>query len=150
MTLDEGAAAVQLAGRAEPLAPRSASRRGSARRPSIDVAERAELGLGEQDRRALVGEPAHVQRLVVLGAPGPRHEDRRRAGDGDLGDRARPAAPDQQVGGGVDQLDAVVVADDLVEHAVAAVARRRRGGEEPVADDLADGQRRRRRRGSAT
>ena len=61
-------------------------------------------------------------------------------GDGGLGDRAGPAAPDEQVGGRVEQLDALLVADDLVEQPVAAVPRRRRRGEEAVADHLAHGQ----------
>ena len=61
MTLDEGAAAVH--------ARRPPRRRHRVGEPAADraaqaldhVAEAAELGLGEEDRGALVGEPAHVR-----------------------------------------------------------------------------------------
>ncbi len=90
----------------------------------------------------LVRQPPHVGGLVVLRRARPRHQDRRSGRDRDLGDRARPAAPDQQVRRRVGQLDAVVEADHLMEHPGRFRRHGRDGREEPVADDLADRQRR--------
>ena len=92
----------------------------------------------------------HVGGLVVLGRARPRHEDRRDARDGDLVHRAGSTATDQQVGGGVDERHAVLVADRLIAHtggcrrsraaASSDEARRRRG-----AGSSARGRRRRAR-----
>ena len=128
--LDERAAAVLVAG------PRAAARAelrrasSSARRRSISVAERASSAPGAARPRPGRRASARSRVWWSSAAPRPRHEDRRRAGDGHLGDRARPAAPDEQVGGRCrGPRSPVVVADDLVQHAgaVADDRRRRRG-----------------------
>ena len=116
--------------------PRPASCCGSARSRSTSSPSRASSASGRMTAAPLIGQPADVQRLVVLGLAGPRHEHGRGAGDGDLGDGRCSAAADQQVGGGVEQLDAVVVADDAVDDAAGRVDDRG-AVEEAVADDLA-------------
>ncbi len=57
--------------------------------------------------------PPHVVGLVVVGRGCPRHQDRRRAGDGDLVDRAGAAA-DDHVAGLVHARHVGLVADHLV------------------------------------
>ena len=104
------------------------------------VAELGQLRLGEQDGAALVGQPACVGGLMILGGTRPRHEDGRGAGDGGLGDGARPTPPDEEIGRRVQVLDPLVVADHLVQHAGAVDDGG--AGEEALADHLAHGQRR--------
>ena len=97
--------------------------------------------LGKVHGGALVGEPSDVGGLVILGRPGPRDEDRRRARDGDLGDRRRAAAADEQVGGGVDEVHPRLVADDPVDGARSPCRRRpATSRREALAGDVIDGQ----------
>ena len=90
---------------------------GLLRSSSMRRAEVSQIGLREMDGGTLVGEPADVLGLVILGGGRPRDEDRRRPGDGDFGHRRRPAAADEEVGGRVDEVDPRLVADDLVDRA---------------------------------
>ena len=91
-----------------------------------------EVGLGQEHGRACLGERERVLGLVVGGHVGARHEDRRRAGDGQLRAGDGAGAAEREIGRGVgevhpvevgDQPKAWVVGDGRPQRVVVALAR---------------------------
>ena len=84
----------------------AASRPGSASSDATSAGTDRDLGVRHDDRATAALEVARVQRLVVGGRVGIRHEDRRRPGGGELPDR--PSGPrDGDVGGREDVAEVV-------------------------------------------
>jgi hypothetical protein len=64
-----------------------------------------QVGVEDHHRAAALGEVLRVGDLVVVGRERVRHEDRRHAAGGDLGERHRARAADDQVGRRVGLVD---------------------------------------------
>ena len=91
--------------------------------------------LGEHHGGSVVAQPRDVVALVVVARAGPRDEDRRHTRDGDLVHRARAAASDEEVGGGVHPRHVGLVPEHGV---VDRTLDRSDPVDESLAGDLAD------------
>ncbi len=136
-----------------PGGPPRRARRGRRRRArsrSISAPRRGELGLREQDRGALLGSQRTFAVWWSSAAPG---HGTRIAGVPVTATSATvlaPPRPTSRSAARVHVLDAFVVADDLVQHAVRAVADGRRRGRRSARRPPGARRARRRRRGRST
>ena len=97
---------------------------------------RCEVLLLDQDRATVVTELACILDLVVLRCAGPRHDHRRHAHNGKLGDRCCARPGHHQIGCGIDERHSVLVSTHSIHDAPVTIATGRGIGQIAVAHDV--------------